>query len=80
MQKPKTEYRISCPSYGTKRHSTHVTNNIKTEEDATKKADAQNRHYEHLSKEGDQSVYSYYRSEIGWKVEKRTTTAWEEVT
>ncbi len=79
MRKPKTEYRISCPNYGTRGHSTHV-HKIKTLEKAVTDAEATDRHFEQLSKDDDGTAYSYYRSEIGWTAEKRTVTAWEEVT
>ena len=77
MRKPKTEWRISCPNYGTRGHSTH-THNIKTLKKAVADAEATDRHFEHLT-EGE-SMWSYYRSEIGWTVETRTITEWEEVT
>lgn len=76
-----TTYRITCPNFGTSGHSTHVaTKKGMTQTEAQKRAEAQDRHYEHLAKEGQESMYSYYRSEIGWRVETRTITEWEEVT
>ena len=80
MSESRTEYRISCPNYGTTGHSTHVATSAKmTLEKAQKDAAAQDRHYEHISKNSDGSMYPYYRSEIGWRVESRTITEWEEV-
>ena len=81
MKKPKVEYRISCPNFGTRGHSTHA-HTQKTLEKAREKAEAQDRHYEWIVKyeDGRTYSYSYYRSEIGWIVETRTTTEWEEVT
>ena len=79
MKKPKVEYRISCPNFGSRGHSTHVFTK-KTLAKTQERAEAQDRHYEHLAKEGLVSMYSYYQSEIGWTVETRTTTEWEEVT
>ena len=83
MKKPKVEYRITCPNFGTRGHSTHV-HSKKTLAKAREKAEAQDRHCEHLATRDDRGsspgMYSYYRSEIGWRVETRTTTEWEEVT
>ena len=79
MKKPKVEYRITCPNFGTRGHSTHV-HPKKTLAKAQEQAEAQDRHYEHLAKRLSESMYSFYRSEIGWTVETRTITEWEEVT
>ncbi len=79
MKKPKVEYRIFCPNFGTRGHSTHVFTK-KTLDKAQEQAEALDRHYEHLAKEGPEPMYSYSRSEIGWTVETRTITEWEEVT
>ncbi len=81
MKKPKVQYRISCPNFGTRGHSTHVaTKKGMTLTEAKVRAKAQDHHYEHLAKEGLVSMYSYYQSEIGWTVETRTITEWEEMT
>ena len=77
MKKPKVEYRIVCPNFGTRGHSTHV-HPKKTLVKAKEAVKGLDRHYEHLTK--GESMYSYYRSEIGWRVETRTITEWEEVT
>ncbi len=80
MGKPRTEYRIVCPSFGTSGHKTHVhTKRAMTLEQAKAKAEAQDRHYQHLTKNDDGKRYSYYKSEIGWKVETREITKWETV-
>ncbi len=81
MGKPRTEYRIVCPNFGTKTHSTHVATKAgMTESEARKRAKAQDLHYEHLAKRDRGLMYSYYRSEIGWQVEAREITKWETVT
>ena len=81
MSKSRTKYRISCPNYGTTGHSTHVATSAKmTLEKAQMDAAAQDRYYEHVSKSHNGSMYSYYQSEIGWRVESRTITEWETVT
>ncbi len=77
MKKPKVEYRIVCPNFGTRGHSTHGSPK-KTLAKARERAEAQDRHYEHRAKESPESMYSYYRSEIGWTVETRTITEWED--
>jgi hypothetical protein len=76
MKKPKVKYRITCPNFGSRGHSTHVAMK-KTLTKAKERAKAQDHHYEHLAKVGLKSMYSYYRSEIGWTVETRTITEWE---
>ncbi|KKM89417.1 hypothetical protein LCGC14_1248840 [marine sediment metagenome] len=78
MSKPKVEYRIVCPNFGTRGHSTHV-HPKKTLVKAQERAAAQDRLYEHLAKVKPEPMYSYYRSEIGWRVQTRTITEWEEV-
>ncbi len=80
-KKPKTEYQVVCPNFGTQRHSTHVhTKKGMTLEEATAKAEGLDRHYQHLTKNDSDISYSYYRAEIGWKVETRMVTEWETVT
>jgi hypothetical protein len=79
MKKPKVEYRISCPNFGTRGHSTHA-HTKKTLAKAQERAKGNDHLYEHLAKVQQESMYSYYRSEIGWRVETRTITEWEEVT
>lgn len=77
-RKGKTVWRIVCPNYGTRGHSTHV-HTKPTLEKARERAEGNDRLYEQLAKDND-DMYSYYRSEIGWKVQVQTTTEWEEVT
>ncbi len=76
--KPQKRWRIVCPNFGTRGHSTHRHNKA-TLERAIERAEGNDRLYEHLAK-GDDQMYSYYRSEIGWKVQVKTVTEWEEVT
>ena len=81
MKKPKVEYRITCPNFGTRGHSTHVHTH-KTLAKAKEAVKGLDRHYEWIVKyeEGLEAMYSYSRSEIGWTVETRTVTEWELVT
>ncbi|KKL51180.1 hypothetical protein LCGC14_2298050 [marine sediment metagenome] len=79
MKKPKVEYRITCPNFGTRGHSTHV-HPRKALAKAKEAAEAQDRHYILAAKGDDESMYSYYRSEIGWRAQTRTITEWEDVT
>ncbi len=76
--KAKTTYRIVCPNFGTSGHRTHVgkkrTMTLSEAKGRTAGADA---HYQRLT-EGE-SACSYYRSEIGWRVQKQTVTEWEDI-
>ncbi len=76
--KTKTTYRIVCPNFGTRGHSTHRHTKA-TLEKAIERAEGNDRLYEHLAN-GDDQMYSYYRAEIGWRVEVQTVTEWETVT
>ena len=73
-----TSWRIVCPNYGQTGHSTH-SQTSPTLERATSRAAANDRLYEHLAKGEDGGLYPYYRSEIGWRVETRTVTEWEDI-
>ncbi len=78
MRKPNIEYRIVCPNFGTTGHKTHVARKrAQTLEEAKERAERQDAHYRRLTE--TYSGYSYYRSEIGWKVQTRTITEWEDV-
>lgn len=70
-------YRIVCPNFGEVGHVTHVQDSP-TLAKAKLRAESNDRLYERLAKGANrQGLYRYYRSEVGWRVESRTTTEWE---
>lgn len=75
----KTVYRIICPNFGTG-HKTHVhTKRGMGLAEAKKRAEAQDRHYRRLTEYDAGSRRSFYKSEIGWKVQTQTVTEWEDM-
>lgn len=75
--KTKTTYRIVCPNFGERGHSTH-RHTKPTLEKAIERAEGNDHLYAQLAKDNAQ-MYSYYRSEIGWKVQVQIKTEWETV-
>ncbi len=76
--KTKTIYRITCPNFGTRGHSTHVHTKA-TLEKARERTEGNDHLYENMTKSDDGTMYSYYRSEIGWRVQSRIEMEWEDV-
>ncbi len=80
MRKPKVEYRIVCPNFGTVGHKTHVARKrAQTLEEAKERAERQDAHYRRLTENDYGDRNPYYQSEIGWKVQTRTITEWETI-
>ena len=77
MKKPKTTYRIICPNHGEKGHSTHAYTK-KDEATAVESLSVMDMKMEVNALRVD-GTYSYYKSEIGWRVQKQTVTPWEDV-
>ena len=74
----KTTFRIVCPNFGTRGHSTHAHTKQSLEK-AKERAVSNDRLYENMAKGDDGTLYSYYRSEIGWKVQVQIVTDWETI-
>ena len=77
MAKPVTTYRIICPNFGTKGHSTHA-HMKKTGDIAHDAVDAMDRKMEHNAKYSA-SEHSFYLSEVGWRAQQQTMTPWEDI-
>ncbi len=76
--KTKTEHRIICPNYGTG-HRTHAhTKKGMSLMEAAERAEAQDDHYRDLCIPGSAEL-PYFRQEIGWKIQSRTVTEWENI-
>lgn len=75
--KTKTVYRILCPNYGTRGHSTHE-HTKPTLAKARERAAGNDRLYQDLV-ERDSEMSSYYESEIGWRVQAQIVTEWEDI-
>ncbi len=74
----KTTYRIVCPNFGTRGHSTHRHTKA-TLEKALERAEGNDSLYERMAAAGEEDMSPYYRSEIGWKVQVQTVTEWEDI-
>ena len=74
-----TSWRVVCPNFGQNGHETHVQSR-ETLEKAEAVAASNDQLYEQIAKNSDSTAVSYYRSEIGWRVQKQTVTEWETVT
>ena len=81
---PVKNWRAVCPNFGQAIHTTHVR--FKETLEKAKVVAAENDHlyrrltiYRRLARDKDSDLYSYYRSEIGWEVQKQTGTEWETV-
>ncbi len=73
-----TSWRVICPNFGQDGHTTHVLSKD-TLKEARVVAVANDRLYGCLA-DGEGDLVSYYRAEVGWRVEKQTVTEWETVT
>lgn len=78
MTKPKVEIRIVCPNFGTRGHSTHAYNK-KDKAAAVKAVEVLDLRMAHNAKTLNDGHYSYWKSEVGYRIESRTITAWEEI-
>ncbi len=76
--KAKTTYRIVCPNFGTRGHSTHH-HTKRTLEKAVERAEGNDSLYERMAAAGEEDMSPYYRNEIGWKVQVQTVTEWEDI-
>ena len=76
----KTTYRIVCPNFGTRGHTTHHHTKA-TLEKAVERAKGNDKLYQKMADADPEEVMSpYYRAEIGWTVQVQVVTEWEEVT
>ena len=75
-----TSWRVVCPNFEQDGHYTHGVRPMATLEEAKAKAGMNDRLYERLAEHDDGTgLVSYYRSEIGWRVQKQTVTEWNDV-
>ncbi len=75
----KTTFRIVCPNFGTRGHTTHRHKKA-TLEKAIERAEGNDSLYQKMADADPEEVMSpYYRSEIGWKVQAQSVTEWETV-
>ncbi len=75
MSEPTYEYRATCPLYGTQGHTAHQ-HTLPTLDKAIERAEGNDSLYGKLSKWGR----NHYSKEVGWTVQVRTVTEWEDVT
>lgn len=74
-----TRYRIVCPNFGTKGHSTHEGSSTNwTAGVAQERADTMNAHYRSITERQGENATPHYLSEIGWRVQSRQITDWED--
>ena len=74
-----TCWRIVCPQFGELGHTTNTQDSPSLAR-AKLRVEQNDRLYERLVKSEEGSdMCSYYRSEIGWRVQKQTVTEWETV-
>ena len=74
-----TSWMVVCPNFGQGGHAYHAAS-MDTLEEAEAKAGMNDRLYARLAKRtNDSDLDVFYRSEVGWRVQKQTVTEWEMV-